>query len=102
MHPGHKMRYFENAQWPASWLKTARELVREEYDSFYLKQDTADDGDDDGMDNEDDEEAAVDAQPGPSRKRKRAEPRTVDVPKLPPVRYSQAVSVSALIDAILM
>ncbi|OJT11999.1 hypothetical protein TRAPUB_11453 [Trametes pubescens] len=80
MHPGHKMRYFENAHWPAGWLKTACKLVREEYDSFYLNQDAADDSDDGGMDNNNDEEAAMEAQP--SRKHKRAEPSTVDI-KLP-------------------
>ncbi|KAI9056833.1 hypothetical protein FKP32DRAFT_1554661, partial [Trametes sanguinea] len=35
MHPSHKMNYFERAGWPSAWLKTARELVREEFDTEY-------------------------------------------------------------------
>ncbi|KAH9849692.1 hypothetical protein C2E23DRAFT_683819, partial [Lenzites betulinus] len=35
LHPGHKMRYFEQARWPAAWLRTARDMVREEYDASY-------------------------------------------------------------------
>ncbi len=71
------MRYFENAHWPAGWLKTACELVREEYDSFYLNQDAADDSDDGGMDNNNDEEAAMEAPP--TRKPTQAGPSTVDI-----------------------
>lgn len=42
LHPGHKMRYFEDARWPAQWLKNAREMVREEYDDHYAFRDVGD------------------------------------------------------------
>ncbi len=35
MHPRHKLKYFERAGWPKSWIQQAVEMVREEYDTHY-------------------------------------------------------------------
>ena len=35
LHPRHKLEYFKGAGWEASWIKAAREIVRDEYDRSY-------------------------------------------------------------------
>ncbi|KAG6888381.1 hypothetical protein C0992_008635 [Termitomyces sp. T32_za158] len=35
LHPQHKLMYVKNAGWKAEWIKTARELVQEEFDRSY-------------------------------------------------------------------
>ncbi|KAI0363453.1 hypothetical protein BV20DRAFT_958248 [Pilatotrama ljubarskyi] len=35
LHPGHKLEYFKKARWPTHWVKTARDMVHEEYGSSY-------------------------------------------------------------------
>ncbi|EIW58949.1 uncharacterized protein TRAVEDRAFT_123695, partial [Trametes versicolor FP-101664 SS1] len=35
LHPGHKLKYFEQAGWPSGWRKTAEQIVRKEYDTSY-------------------------------------------------------------------
>ncbi|KAI9068874.1 hypothetical protein FKP32DRAFT_1560798 [Trametes sanguinea] len=37
LHPSHKLRYFENARWPATWIKSARDMVQEEFDGYYAQ-----------------------------------------------------------------
>lgn len=39
------MGYFERARWPATWLKNARDMVRDEYDLYYAAGDDNDDHD---------------------------------------------------------
>jgi hypothetical protein len=35
LHPRHKLKYFENAGSEEDWIKTARQIVRDEYDRTY-------------------------------------------------------------------
>ncbi|KAF5350275.1 hypothetical protein D9758_007809 [Tetrapyrgos nigripes] len=35
LHPRHKLNYFNTADWPDSWVATAKEIVREVYDRDY-------------------------------------------------------------------
>jgi hypothetical protein len=35
LHPRHKLEYFKGAGWKDSWIKAAREIVRDEYDRSY-------------------------------------------------------------------
>jgi hypothetical protein len=39
LHPHHKLKYFEKANWEQDWIDTARELVRDEFERSY-KQDS--------------------------------------------------------------
>ena len=31
LHPKHKLKYFEKQKWEEDWVKTAEEIVREEF-----------------------------------------------------------------------
>ena len=44
MHPTHKLAYFKKAGWETAWIKTAEELVREEFQDHYA---VPEDGDED-------------------------------------------------------
>jgi hypothetical protein len=35
LHPRNKLNYFKNAGWEADWIKTASDLVRDEFDLLY-------------------------------------------------------------------
>lgn len=35
LHPGHKLKYFQQAGWPSAWSKTARNLVHDEFKAMY-------------------------------------------------------------------
>ena len=35
LHPRHKLQYFETAGWEDDWIKTARSIVRDEFDRMY-------------------------------------------------------------------
>jgi hypothetical protein len=35
LHPRHKLHYFKTAGWEAEWIKTAHNIVREEFDRTY-------------------------------------------------------------------
>ena len=35
LHPKHKLRYFEKQGWDETWIKTAEEIVREEFKKNY-------------------------------------------------------------------
>ncbi|KAF8154637.1 hypothetical protein B0H34DRAFT_660659, partial [Crassisporium funariophilum] len=35
LHPRHKLHYFKTAGWEDDWIKTARTIVREEFDRTY-------------------------------------------------------------------
>lgn len=35
LHPRNKLNYFKNAGWEADWIKTASDLVRDEFDLSY-------------------------------------------------------------------
>jgi len=39
LHPKHKLQYFEQAGWEASWVKRAEELVRTEFERLYKYRD---------------------------------------------------------------
>ena len=34
LHPRHKISYFEAAKWEPAWIKTAEELVHDEYSQW--------------------------------------------------------------------
>ena len=35
LHPRHKLQYFEKAGWEEGWIRTARDIVRAEFDETY-------------------------------------------------------------------
>ena len=35
LHPKHKLRYFEKQNWEENWIKTAEEIVQEEFKQNY-------------------------------------------------------------------
>lgn len=35
LHPRHKLQYFKKAGWEDAWIKTARSIVRDEFDRTY-------------------------------------------------------------------
>jgi hypothetical protein len=35
LHPHHKTTYFSKAGWPHDWIKTAKEIVRKEWEEKY-------------------------------------------------------------------
>lgn len=37
MHPRYKMEYFRRLKWPAPWIQTAEEIIREQWESHYKK-----------------------------------------------------------------
>jgi len=39
LHPKHKLQYFEQAGWEASWVERAEELVRSEFERSYKYRD---------------------------------------------------------------
>jgi len=39
-HPQHKLAYFRNSRWPNTWIKTAEEVVHEEFERSYAKDDS--------------------------------------------------------------
>jgi hypothetical protein len=42
LHPTHKLVYFKKAGWEKAWIKTAEELVREEFKDHYAGPDNSD------------------------------------------------------------
>jgi hypothetical protein len=43
LHPRHKLEYFKRHNWDASWIDTARQIVRNEFDRSYASLDIQDD-----------------------------------------------------------
>ncbi|TDL13592.1 hypothetical protein BD410DRAFT_735159 [Rickenella mellea] len=39
LHPRHKLNYFKNARWEESWINTARDIVRDEFERSYSSND---------------------------------------------------------------
>ena len=39
LHPRHKLEYFKKHNWEESWIQTAHEIVREEFDRSYAAMD---------------------------------------------------------------
>jgi len=39
LHPHHKLEYFKKHGWDATWIKTARQIVRDEFDRSYAMTD---------------------------------------------------------------
>ncbi|EIW51479.1 uncharacterized protein TRAVEDRAFT_87359, partial [Trametes versicolor FP-101664 SS1] len=35
LHPGHKLRYFRDENWPEEWITEAVELLRAEWRAYY-------------------------------------------------------------------
>lgn len=35
LHPQYKRQYFENAKWEPSWIKTAEDIVRTQWEEKY-------------------------------------------------------------------
>lgn len=35
LHPKYKMTYFHNENWEATWIKTAQDMLREEWQKYY-------------------------------------------------------------------
>lgn len=35
LHPKYKLTYFANANWESTWIETARQLLREEWERYY-------------------------------------------------------------------
>lgn len=35
LHPKYKLNYFRNAHWESSWIDTAQEMLRDEWNKFY-------------------------------------------------------------------
>lgn len=42
LDPRHKLEYFKTAGWDREWIDTARELVRNQYNSRYVSRDVTD------------------------------------------------------------
>jgi hypothetical protein len=42
LHPRHKLKYFERANWEPAWITTAEEIVRTEYNRTYTKREVHD------------------------------------------------------------
>jgi hypothetical protein len=40
LHPSHKLAYFKKASWERSWIITAEELVHEEFERHYVKEES--------------------------------------------------------------
>ncbi len=36
LHPHHKLQYFEDIGWEEDWIKTARDIVRAEFEHKYI------------------------------------------------------------------
>jgi hypothetical protein len=36
LHPRHKLQYFKDIGWEDDWIKTARDIVRAEFERKYL------------------------------------------------------------------
>lgn len=41
LHPRHKLKYFESAEWDDEWIDMARQIVRDEFDRTYAFMDIA-------------------------------------------------------------
>lgn len=39
LHPRHKLEYFKKHGWDATWIETARQIVRDEFDWSYAMTD---------------------------------------------------------------
>ena len=37
LHPEFKLQYFKNAKWEADWIKTAKEIIRAEWERKWSK-----------------------------------------------------------------
>ena len=40
LHPRHKLAYFKSAGWEDSWIKTAKNLIRDRFESDYSDTET--------------------------------------------------------------
>ena len=46
LHPSHKLDYFRSAGWEDKWIKTAKDIVRTEFERGYAGMGVKDSGDD--------------------------------------------------------
>jgi hypothetical protein len=44
LHPRHKLEYFRNSGWDHTWVDTARDLVRNKFNSKYASREVSDGG----------------------------------------------------------
>jgi hypothetical protein len=54
LHPRHKLEYFKNAGWEEDWIKTAEELVRDEFERSYATHSEHDNENDSNNDGDED------------------------------------------------